>query len=352
MTTASPTDRPPHLRIMITIACFVVIVAGLRAASGILVPFLLSIFIAIILTPFMFWLQRKGISRILAITVIILLLAAIGVIMVKFVGEAITGFTASLPTYQQRLLAKLGDLVAWLNARGIAVSKQMVLEHFDPGMAMQMVAKTLTSLSGVLANTFLILLTVIFILMEASELPAKLRAAVKDPEKSMAGVSSFIDSVNHYMALKTIFSLTTGLLVWLWLTILGVDFAIVWGLVAFLLNYVPNIGSIIAAIPAVLLAFVQLGAGYAALTILGYLVVNISIGSILEPRFMGSGLGLSTLVVFLSLVFWGWVLGPVGMLLSVPLTMIFKIAMESSEETRWLSAMLGNKTTGGQPPAD
>ena len=337
---------------MLTVACFVVIVAGLRAASGILVPFLLSVFIAIILTPPLFWLQKKGISRILAIALIILVLLGIGVIMGRFIGESVTGFTTSLPIYHQRLLSKLGDLVVWLNARGVAISDQMILEHFDPGMAMQMAARTLTSLSGVLANTFMILLTVIFILMEAAELPGKLRDVLKDPEKSLAGFSRFTHSVNQYVALKTIFSLATGLLIWLWLAFLGVDYAPVWGLLAFLLNYVPNIGSIIAAVPTVLLALVQLGSGYAALAILGYLVVNIVIGSIIEPRFMGSGLGLSTLVVFLSLVFWGWILGPVGMLLSVPLTMIFKIAMENNEETRWLSVMLGNETSGKKPAAD
>ena len=122
--------------------------------------------------------------------------------------------------------------------------------------------------------------------------------------------------------------------------ILGVDFAILWGLVAFLLNYVPIIGSIIAAIPAILLALIQLGVAPALLTCLGYVVVNVIFGSILEPRFMGRGLGLSTLVVFLSLVFWGWILGPVGMILSVPLTMIVKIALESSDDTHWIAVML------------
>jgi predicted PurR-regulated permease PerM len=141
--------------------------------------------------------------------------------------------------------------------------------------------------------------------------------------------------------LKTIFSLATGVAIWIWLAIIGVDFALLWGLVAFLLNYVPSIGSIIAAIPAILLALIQLGVGPAVLAGLGYVVVNVVFGSILEPRFMGRGLGLSTLVVFLSLVFWGWILGPVGMVLSVPLTMIVKIAMESNEDTRWIAVMLG-----------
>jgi predicted PurR-regulated permease PerM len=154
--------------------------------------------------------------------------------------------------------------------------------------------------------------------------------------------------VNRYLVLKTIFSLITGIFIWGWLALLGVDYALLWGLLAFLLNYVPNIGSIIAAIPAVLLALIQLGTIHALLAALGFGIVNVIIGSVVEPRFMGHGLGLSALVVFLSLVFWGWVLGPVGMLLSVPLTMILKIAFESNEETRWLAVMLGSDPAGGQ----
>jgi predicted PurR-regulated permease PerM len=143
------------------------------------------------------------------------------------------------------------------------------------------------------------------------------------------------------MGIKTWTSMLTGVLVSLWLWLLGVDHAQLWGVMAFLLNYVPNIGSFIAAVPAVLLALVQLGPGSALLAALGYLVVNIIIGNVIEPRFMGKGLGLSTLVVFLSLVFWGWVLGPVGMLLSVPLTITVKLALDSKPETRWLGVLLG-----------
>jgi predicted PurR-regulated permease PerM len=152
--------------------------------------------------------------------------------------------------------------------------------------------------------------------------------------------------VRHYLAIKTQMSFVTAVLVTILLVVLKVDFPILWGVLAFFLNYVPNIGSFIAAIPAVILAFVQLGTGSALFTASGYVVVNVVIGNIVEPRIMGRGLGLSTLVVFLSLLFWGWVLGSVGMLLSVPLTMVAKICMESMDETRWLAILMGS----GAPP--
>ena len=145
------------------------------------------------------------------------------------------------------------------------------------------------------------------------------------------------------MAIKTLISLVTGIFITIWLTIIGVDYPLLWGLLAFALNYVPNIGSIIAALPAVLLAIIQLGLMRALLAAAGYIVINLLMGSVVEPRFMGRGLGLSTLVVFLSLLFWGWILGPVGMLLSVPLTITAKIALDSRDETRWIAVLLGSE---------
>jgi len=331
-----------ELKFMIMMACFVVVVAGMRAAAGILVPFLLAVFIAIIFTPPMFWLQKKGIPNWLAITLIMATILMLSILFIAFVGNSVTDFSNALPGYEKRLVSKVGFIVDWLNRHGVEISYKMFIGYFDPSVAMQLASKILKGLSGALTNAFLILLTVIFILAEAGGFPGKLRSALSDPDTSMERMGRFTQGVNRYLALKTVFSLATGLSIWIWLTILGLDYALLWGVLALLLNFVPNIGSFIAAIPAVLLAIVQLGPGYALLVAMGYLVVNIVIGSILEPRFMGDGLGLSSLVVFLSLVFWGWVLGPVGMLLSVPLTMIFKIALESTDETRWLSVVLGN----------
>ena len=328
-------------RFLIVAASFVIVVAGMRAASSILVPFLLSMFIAIICAPPLFWLQRKGVPNALAVLSILVGIVVIGLLLAAFVGSSVNDFSKALPIYEERLSEITSTLVSWLKDLGLEISGPVLTDYFDPGKAMKMAANTLAGLSGLLTNVFMILLTVIFILLEASGIPRKLRTALGDSEESMGQFRSVTESVNRYLALKTVFSLATGFAIAIWLAILGVDFALLWGLVAFLLNYVPNIGSIIAAIPAILLALIQLGVGPALLTCLGYAFVNVVFGSILEPRFMGRGLGLSTLVVFLSLVFWGWILGPVGMVLSVPLTMIVKIAMESNEDTRWIAVMLG-----------
>ena len=328
-------------RVLITATCFIVLVAGMRAASSILVPFLLSLFIAIICAPPLFWMQRKGIPMVLAVLFIIIGIIAVGFLLTIVVGTSVTDFSRSLPFYEERLSAKTAGLSAFLQRLGVDVSRELLSGYFDPAKLMKVVSNVLTGLSGLLSNIFLILLTVVFILLEASGFPQKLRTALRKPEESLGRLNTFTESVNRYLAIKTVTSFVTGFLIWIWLWILGVKYALLWGLLAFLFNYVPNIGSFIAAIPAILMALIQLDVRAGLLVSLGYIVVNVTVGSVIEPRFMGRGLGLSTLIVFLSLVFWGWVLGPVGMVLSVPLTMIVKIAMESSDDTRWIAVILG-----------
>ena len=339
-------DQSKWTRFMVIAACFVILVTGMRVATPILVPFLLSVFIVILCTPFLFWLQKKGVSETLAVLSVLDGIIALFLILMALLGTSLNDFTRDLPDYQRRLTAETAGMITWLDAHGVKLSSQMVTDFLNPAKVMRLTAQIFTGLSGALTNGFLILLTVVFMMLEVSGFPRKLQMAMDNPETTLKGLSRFTVSVNRYIGIKTIFSLVTGVLIWLWLVILGVNHAILWGLLAFLLNYVPNIGSIIAAIPAVLLALVQLGITSALLTAAGYAIVNVVVGSIIEPRFMGKGLGLSTLVVFLSLVFWGWALGMVGMLLSVPLTMIFKIALENSSETRWIAVMLGSS-----PPA-
>ncbi|HEC15048.1 MAG TPA: AI-2E family transporter [Sedimenticola sp.] len=333
---------------LVTAAAFVILVAGMREAQPILVPFLLSVFIAIIAMPPLVFLQHRRIPRGIALALVIAGVAAVGMLLEALVGGSVDDFSARLPAYQAKLETQTAGLLDWLGGIGVEISREAANKLLDPAKAMKMAAQGLSSLGGMLTNAFLILLTVIFILLEASSFPSKLQLALDDPQASFSRLEHVTDNIKRYMAIKTLTSLLTGLAVAAWLWVIGVDYPVLWGTLAFLLNYVPNIGSIIAAIPALLLALVQLGPGAALWSGMGYLVVNGLVGNIIEPRFMGRGLGLSTLVVFLSLVFWGWVLGPVGMFLSVPLTMTVKIALDSSEETRWIAILLGSKAEGGR----
>jgi AI-2 transport protein TqsA len=329
---------------VLILASFIIVVAGMKAASSILVPFFLAVFIAVICAPPLFWLKRKGVPKVLALILILAAILIVGLLFGALIGPSLNDFLRSLPDYQERLSTHIAASISWLRGKGVNIPAEEVPHALNPGWVMNLAGGIFTALSSVLTNAFLILLTVVFILLEAADLPKKLRIVLKNPERSLSTIERFSQDAKRYLVIKTLISAATGLAIWLWLLILGVDYPVLWGTLVFLLNYVPNIGSVIAALPAVLLALVQLGVGSALLTVLGFLVVNGVIGNILEPKLMGKGLSLSALVVFLSLVFWGWVLGPIGMILSVPMTSLVKIALESYEETRGLAVMLGSVT--------
>jgi len=341
-----------HSRLLPTLAALVIIIAGVKTASALLVPFLLAIFIAIICAGPFYWLQQRRVPSALALLLVVAAVMLAGLLILTLVGTSINDFTRELPIYQEKLRTQTAALFDWLSKFGLQVSKQVLLDLFDPGAVMQYSASMLATAGGMLTNSFLILLTVIFILLEASGMPAKLKAALPDADNSLASFEKFTTGVREYLAIKTFVSFATGVAVTFGLLLLGLDYALLWGLLAFLLNYVPNIGSIIAAVPAVLLAVVQLGPLQALFVAVIYLLVNVIMGNVVEPRMMGRKLNLSSLVVFISLVFWGWILGPIGMLLSVPLTMIVKIALEVNDSTRWLAILLSSNAPPPLPVKD
>ncbi len=330
-------------RSILVLASVVICLAGIKFASSVIVPFLLSLFIAIICNPAIDWLERLKVPRGIAIVAIIAVIVVAFMVLAGVVGSSVNEFRQALPDYEAQLADRFQGATQWLAARDLNISIAAIKEYFDPGIAMAMVTNMLSSFSSVMANLFLILLTVVFMLVEAKSFPKKLHVAFSDPEMKLEKIDKFLSSVNQYMAIKTLVSMATGAVISFILWAMGVDFYMLWGLVAFLLNYVPNIGSMIAAIPAVILTFLQLGPGHAAMVAGSYVAVNMVMGNVIEPRFMGRGLGLSTLVVFLSLIFWGWLLGTVGMLLSVPLTMILKIGLETSAEGRWFAVLLSSQ---------
>jgi len=329
---------------VLILAGFIIVVAGMQAASSILVPFLMAVFIAVICTPPLFWLQRKGVPKILALIIILVVILAVGLFFATLIGSSLNDFLISLPGYQEQLSVQIAALISWLREKHVNIPQEEVATIFNPGWVMSLAGGIFSALSGVLTNAFMILLTVVFILLEVADFPKKLRLVLKNPERYLSAIEKFSQDAKRYLVIKTLLSAAEGVAIWIWLLILGVDYPVLWGTLVFLLNYVPNIGSIIAALPAVLLALVQLGVGSALLTVLGFVVVNIVLGNLIEPKVMGKGLKISPLVVLLSMVFWGWVLGPIGMILSVPMTSLVKIALENYKDTRGAAILLGSDT--------
>lgn len=329
-------------KVLLVLAALVIVLAGIKTASSIVVPFLLSVFIAMACQPIIQWASRYKVPRGLSVLLVILIIVVFGFMLAGLVGKSMNEFSAKAPLYKQQLEQEFIWLAGKLSNLNIVIDKQQMLSYLDPGLAMGVATDLLSGLSGVLTNFLLILLTVIFMLFEADSVPKKIHIALDDPSMKMRQIDKVLSSVKNYLVIKTVVSLATGCLIGLWLYFLGLDHFLLWAVLAFLFNFIPNIGSIIAAVPAVLLAIVQLSVPEAGLVALGYVVVNLLMGNVVEPRYLGRGLGLSTLVVFLSLIFWGWLLGTVGMLLSVPLTMIVKITLESRPETLWLALLLAD----------
>ena len=339
---AKPIITLNGLKIVIMLGMLVIILTGIRFAADIIVPFILALFIAVVLSPLVQRMVKLRVPRVLAISLLVIIIVMAMVLLLAYLGTSLNELARTLPQYRSSLVIPLKNLEPWLVRLGIGVSVDEMVKYIDPNAAMTLITNLLAQLTNAMSSIFLLLLTVVFMLLEVPQLPTKFQQIMVRPVEGMAAIQRAIDSVSHYLVLKTAISLVTALVVWGMLSALDVRFAFIWGLLAFALNYIPNIGSVLAAIPPIIqvLAF---GGLYDALVVLaGYLIINLVFGNILEPRIMGRGLGLSTLVVFLSLIFWGWLLGPVGMLLSVPLTIIVKIALEQSVGGQSIAILLGD----------
>jgi len=320
-------------------AAVVIILAGLIAAKVIIIPILLAIFIAILTSPFLLWLQEKGLHGGFALMGVIIMLIIFMTLLGLLISASLQDFVANLPLYEEKFRNMMAAALGFMHDQGLDVPGENIAELINPGKMAQFASGIVKGFGSALTNGFMILLLVVFMLLEISILPKKFKS-IHTHASSYA--IEFIYKVKQYMLIKSIFSFVTGAIIYVALLFIGLDYALLWGVLAFLLNFIPNIGSIIAAIPAVLLALIQLGFIEALEVGIVFVLVNTVLGSMLEPKYMGKGLGLSTLVVFVSLIFWGWVFGPVGMLLSIPLTIMLKLGLQINPQTKWIAILLGS----------
>lgn len=338
-------DQNPGTRFLFILALVVIVVSGLKLAAEILLPFALALFLAVLTLPMVVWLQRRKVPTFVAIFLAVLVDLAILSSLILLASQSIAEFQEQLPRYANRL----ADLWAsWIRAlQGMEIPGAASLadaltgtDMMNPTQLVNLAGGTLTRVIAFASNTFLVFLILIFILGEATVFPAKFRAILGRQKGHSSRLTKMVAEVQEYLGIKTVISLLTGILLGSWAWVMDLDFPVLLGLVAFVLNYVPTIGSIIASVPAVLLGLIQFDLAHALIVGAGYFVVNTLFGNIIEPNLMGRRLGLSTLVVILSLIFWAWVWGPVGALLAVPLTMIVKIMLENTSDLRWVAILL------------
>ena len=333
-------DESLAFKSLMVITMVVIIVAGLKMASTILSPFLLSLFLAIISASFINFFTSKGVPNLLAWLGVFVSISVFILLMGFLMSSSLYELDTKFPEY----IAKLDTLVDhYILTSGIGsyVDSVHIKSVYHPAYLLNYSRTLLSNLSDMISNGFVVMLMVIFMLVQRHSFVHKI-AYLSNSTKSYRHFQKMITKMDQYILILSFISMLTGVTVYVALTLLGIDFALMWALMAFMFNFIPNIGSVIAAIPPILLALIQYNPTYALIVTGVYIFINTIYGNILQPRIIGKGLDLSILVVFISMIFWGWVFGVVGMLLSVPLTVMIKIMLESNEKSSWIAVMLGN----------
>ena len=323
------------------LAALIIIFAGIIYAKAIIAPILLALFISIICIQPITWLEKKRVPKWIAIIIVILGLILIFFGFISLIGGTLSFFLSNVSKYESTITAISNSTIQFLNDNGFNIPEDQISKLIQPERIQEFTSHGVKELIQILGSSFLIVLIILFILMEFGSFFIKAKAITNGSYQSILYFSTILRNIRHYLAIKTLICLAIGICIYISLVIIGVDYAFMWALLAGLMNYIPNVGSIIATIPTFLFALVQLGLGGALWSLGSFLIIHNVLGNFIEPKLMGKGLDLSALVVILSLIFWGFLLGPVGMFLATPFTLTIKIIMEQSEKTRWLAILLG-----------
>lgn len=329
---------PPPARIAIIGAAVVIVLAGIRVATPILGPLLVAVFFAMITAPAMKWLTRRGVHPLLAAATVVAGLIGIFAGMIIFLGVAFTGFIRTLPQYQASLEAQAAVLAGY----GIDIGEFMVWDYIDQGFILQQAAGFAREIGSIAVDVFLVFVGIGFLLLEGPRLAAVLARHLGPESAPYRHLSQSGKILIDYVVVRTKVNLITGVGTGLFLAVLGVDFAVLWGFIAFILSYVPYIGLVVAAIPPTLLALIEFGPAGAVAVIVVIALIDAAAENLVLPQMAGRELNLSPFVVLFSVIFWGFILGAVGIFLAIPLTIAVKLFLESWEETRWIGELMGN----------
>ncbi len=328
-------------KFLISIASLVIVIAGMKLSSTVLIPVTFSIFLALFGLALLKGFQKIKIPKFLAIIIVMTFIVLSFIFCIDLLKSSIIEFNETIPQYKTRLDEITKTSTSFLKNHGISIQENKISEMFTIEKMMDVFLKSLKGIMGAVSNTILVLVLVLFILFEATSFQRKLDVAFKNSSK-FGRFSKTSNEIQTYIFIKSITSAITGILVYFFVLFFDLDFPVLWGMSSFLFNYIPIIGSIVAAIPAILLAVIQLGFTDAGIIAIGYIVINWGVSYFIEPLLMGKNLGLSPLMVLLSVFFWGWLWGSAGMLLSIPLTMVIKILFENSKDFYWVGVLMGD----------
>jgi AI-2 transport protein TqsA len=332
----------PLPRLVLGIAGGIAILAGMRVAAPIIGPVLIALIITVAWSPGSDWLRKRGWHPTAAALTGIALGVLVIALFVALVWISLIQLQDKLPGYQPRIEALQNLVREKLSDLPIDTSRLFSSEMLSPGNLVGYGLKFAQNITRTVGKLFLLVLVMAFMMIEAIRYPEKLRNALASSPASIERSSRFAESIRGYVGINAVFGLAAAVLDTGLLIALGVDFAILWGVLSFLLSFIPNIGFIIALSAPMAIALIQYGFTRALIVLVGYVVINVIIDNILKPRFVGARLDLAPVVVVRSLLVWGWLLGPMGALAAVPLSIALRFLFESFEESRWLAHLMSD----------
>jgi len=319
-----------------------IIITALKLGSGIILPFLIAFFIFIIFLPLAKKLNSLSIPNIFTSLIIFTIIIILLFLLTTFLISSSDDIIKSIPQYQEKFHKVTPKIIAFFEQFNISLEWNSIISLIEPAKIINYITTLFKGMGNIVVNIALTLTLVIFLLLESSVISQKALYFTKTvPQQEK--LKLVLKNINRYFLIKTFTSLLTGFLVWIMLAYFNLQYALLFAVLAFLLNYIPSIGSFIASFPALFVAILQLNMIDTAMIAIGYVAINMSVGNFLDPKIMGKDLGLSTFIVFTSMVIWGWILGPMGMFLAVPLTIAIKIACENSVKYNYIAVILTDK---------
>jgi len=335
------------LRVMLIFAATVVVLVGIRLSAPILNPIFFAVVLTLLFSPIYSWLKRRGLPSPLALVIMLVVIAAIFIALFFILGVSISKFSERVGFYTSQLNSQLVDLDALLERLGL--SNVDLRDVIKPSALTDVLGTILSGIAGFLSDLFLILVIMLFLLAEGPAMMDRLRAGTSGDNPQVERLTTIGRSVVRQFGLRAIVNLVTGAGVTVLLFFLGVDFPLLWGILTFFLSFVPYIGLVLAVTPAVVLALAEFGVSRAVLVIAGVIVINILAENVLSPMMMGRGLNISPTIVFLSFVFWAWLLGGPGAFLALPITLFVAVMFDTFPETRWLASLIGVADVNSSP---
>jgi AI-2 transport protein TqsA len=341
--------QPSFLRVMLVLAATVVVLVGMHLSASILNSILFAVVLSLLFNPVYSWLRRRRLPTPLALLIMLVGLTILFVALFFIVGVSITRFSERVGFYVTRLNLELANLDTLLERLGL--SNINVREAVNPSALADALRAVLSGISGFLSNLFLILMITLFLLGEGPAMMDRLRASAGRDNPQVGRLTTVGRSVVRQFGLRAIVNLVTGAGVTVLLFFSGVDFPLLWGILTFFLSFVPYVGIVLAVAPAVVLALAEFGVTRAGLVIAGVTAINLLAENVLSPMMMGRGLNISPTIVFLSFIFWAWLLGGPGAFLALPITLFVVVMLDTFPETRWLASLMGVSTSGASVSA-